>query len=121
MLESLTKTGNLTARSINVIWGGRTPQDMYSDFSDLPINWRFTPVLSRAEPSWTGARGHVQHVLLSTHPDLSRSAVYACGSDAMIRDARALLVEHGLPEKRFYSDAFVCSSSQPTNEKDPPQ
>jgi len=68
-------------------------------------------VLSRADDLWLGARGYVQQNLLLLLPDLSQAVVYACGSDAMIRDARITLTTSGLPDHRFYSDAFVCSAA----------
>jgi CDP-4-dehydro-6-deoxyglucose reductase len=79
---------------------------------NLPVTLEFLPVLSRADSGWSGARGYVQHALLAVQPNLSNSAVYACGSDAMIHGAKELLLENGLPVKQFYSDAFVCTSNQ---------
>ena len=37
------------------------------------------------------ASGYVQHALLASQPDLARTVVYACGSSAMIRSAKASL------------------------------
>ncbi|CAN5737586.1 CDP-6-deoxy-delta-3,4-glucoseen reductase [soil metagenome] len=96
--------------SASVYWGGRVPQDLYADAANTPANVQFTPVLSRADTSWAGARGHVQDVLLVDHPSLDNAAVYACGSDAMIHSARTALTAAGLRPKRFYSDAFVSSN-----------
>jgi CDP-4-dehydro-6-deoxyglucose reductase len=99
-------------RSTTVYWGARVPVDLY-----LPLaaggssSVRYVPVLSRAPADWTGERGYVQQVLLSHRQDYSRAAVYACGSDTMIRSAQEALVAAGLPQKNFYSDAFVCSST----------
>jgi len=45
--------------------------------------------------------------------DLSNTAVYACGSEAMIRSANSSLLAAGLLSSRFFSDAFV--SSAPNN------
>lgn len=111
MLESLALQDAVKPDSIKVYWGGRVEQDLYWDPSEAGVPMIYRPVLSRAGPEWTGARGHVQDVLLSDQPDLSRAVVYACGSDAMIRAAKKLLVVNGLPPRRFYSDAFTCSSS----------
>lgn len=96
--------------SVQVIWGGRTPQDLYLALPTSAEGVRYTPVLSRADASWPGARGHVQDVLLAQRPDLARTAVYACGSDAMIHSARAVLVAAGLAPGRFHADAFVASN-----------
>jgi CDP-4-dehydro-6-deoxyglucose reductase len=112
MLESM---GDLAAekqpRSVTVLWGGRTIQDLYFDAALIPGRFNFVPVLSRAEAGWMGARGHVQHILLSKLPDVTQAAVYACGSEMMIRDAQRTLIAAGLPSNRFYSDAFVCSAA----------
>lgn len=112
MLESMHDlAAEKQPRSVTVLWGGRTPQDLYMDMAGIPGRFNFEPVLSRADAQWTGARGHVQQALLAVMPGLGQAAVYACGSDAMIRDAQTTLTAAGLPNNRFYSDAFVCSAS----------
>jgi CDP-4-dehydro-6-deoxyglucose reductase len=95
-----------------VYWGGRTPDDLYWDVSAVNTKHRYVPVLSRAAAAidWTGARGHVQDALIADEIDLTQAVFYACGSDAMIHSARELLISKGLPERRFHSDAFVCSA-----------
>lgn len=103
-------------RTLTVLWGGRTPADLYCDIASLPGEHALIPVLSRAGDDWTGACGHVQDVLLARHPDLSNASVYACGSDAMIHSARSSLLQAGLAERHFHSDAFVCSSPTTTPE-----
>lgn len=95
--------------SVTLYWGGREPQDLYADPSQWSHLLRYVPVLSRAPEDWTGARGYVQHSLLSDKPDLANMVVYACGSDTMIQSAKAELTQAGLPTNRFYSDAFVPS------------
>ncbi len=97
--------------TLAVYWGGRKPADLYWTPDSLPATCRFVPVLSRADASWPGVRGHVQDALMDGAPDLSRAAVYACGSDTMIHGAHARLIAAGLPERRFSSDAFVCSAA----------
>ena len=70
-------------------------------------NGSFTPVLSRADENWNGARGYVQQQVLRDHPDLSAHQVYACGSPAMITDAQKILTGQGrLKNDAFFSDAF---------------
>ena len=101
-------------RSVSLYWGGRHHVDHYLDPRDAFPDLRYVPVLSRAEATWTGARGHVQDVLVHqvAHGEasaLAGSAVYACGSEDMIHGARRLLGDHGLPPTRFHFDAFVSS------------
>ena len=112
ILEGLAQSPDAARpRTVTVYWGGRKPADLYWAPEMTAFAVRFVPVLSRADASWDGARGHVQHALLADAPDLAGTAVYACGSDAMIHDAHAQLVMAGLPERRFHSDAFVCSAA----------
>jgi CDP-4-dehydro-6-deoxyglucose reductase len=97
--------------SATLYWGGREPQDLYAYPSQWHPSLRYVPVLSRAPVDWTGARGHVQKALLGDKPDWTNTVVYACGSDAMIQSAKVELTQAGLPDKRFYSDAFVPSGT----------
>lgn len=98
-------------RSVSVFWGGRVRDDLYWNTQDVDLDHQFVPVLSRAHTGWEGARGHVQQALLGQRREWDRTAVYACGSDAMIHGARQQLAKAGLSERRFHSDAFVCSAS----------
>ena len=112
MLESLMHVPeDLQPQSITVLWGGRKTEDLYIDIAAIPGKHRYIPVISRPLQGWTGASGYVQDILLSTAPDLSKAAVYACGSDAMIHAAKKLLSNAGLPMAHFYSDAFVSSGN----------
>lgn len=112
ILESIRKMEqNLQPKSIRVFWGGRTIQDLYLDFSDVVEKYKYTPVLSRAEEEWTGAKGYVQNILLQSDCDLEKSVVYACGSNAMIHSAKNALTKAGLLGENFYSDAFVSSNN----------
>lgn len=112
MLESMNDLHTeKQPRSVTILWGGRTQQDLYFDVKMIPGRFSFVPVLSRANAQWTGACGYIQNALLDVMPDLSQAAVYACGSDVMIRDAQTKLTTAGLPTNRFYSDAFVCSAT----------
>lgn len=110
MLEGLEAEGS-RARSVSVFWGGRHPEDLYWDASSCGVPHDYVPVLSRAGDSWQGARGHVQQALLAQPRDWSKTVVYACGSEAMIHDAQRQLAAAGLDDRRFYSDAFVCSAA----------
>jgi CDP-4-dehydro-6-deoxyglucose reductase len=113
MLESLANTEPEQApQSVTVFWGGRTAEDLYFDPQAIPAGHRFVPVLSRAASGWAGVSGYVQNALLAMQPDLARTAVYACGSDAMIRSAKSSLLAAGLPDNRFFADAFVPSAPQ---------
>jgi CDP-4-dehydro-6-deoxyglucose reductase len=100
-------------RSVALLWGNRHADDLYwspgSAAQGMAPPLAYTPVLSRADAAWTGARGHVQQALLQRPYPWAETAVYACGSLSMIDSARAALTAAGLPARRFLSDAFVGS------------
>lgn len=100
-------------RTLHIYHGVRHAAELYDEaalaalLEQLP-NARYTPVLSRADDAWTGARGHVQQQVLRDYADLSGCEVYACGSPLMIHDARVLFTaQAGLPDAAFFSDAFT--------------
>jgi CDP-4-dehydro-6-deoxyglucose reductase len=98
-------------RSVTVYWGGRSVSDLYWNMAERSGIYRYVPVLSRADSTWTGARGYVQSIAIAENPVLSDALVYACGSESMINSARRELLHAGLPAARFHSDAFVSSAS----------
>ena len=114
MLAQLAATPDLQPRSVSLYWGGRQVEDHYLDPASALPGLRYVPVVSRGGASWQGARGHVQDVLLADvalgrAPGLAGAAVYACGSERMIHDARRALADAGLSPRRFHFDAFVGS------------
>jgi CDP-4-dehydro-6-deoxyglucose reductase len=111
ILEGLAQNAQPKPRSITVYWGGRAREDLYWDVSIEGLTHDFIPVLSRADSQWRGARGYVQHAFLSNARELKHAVVYACGSNAMIQDARETLIAAGLQGRRFFSDAFLPSGS----------
>ena len=119
ILSMLSQVATLPAdeqpASVALYWGGRHREDHYLDPEAAHAGLRYVPVMSRGDVAWTGARGHVQDVLVHelAHglvPPLARAAVYACGSEAMIHGARRLLSGAGLPARQFFFDAFVSSN-----------
>jgi CDP-4-dehydro-6-deoxyglucose reductase len=113
MLESLAQClPKKRPRSIKVFWGNRHSEDFYLKLDDIDVEFAYTPVQSRPNAGWPGPNGYVQDVLLLTKPDLTSAAIYACGSDGMIRSAKQSLVDAGLPSGRFHSEAFVTSGDK---------
>lgn len=94
-----------------VVVGARNKEDLFwNPKTKNNINFKYIPVLSRPKEDWKGAKGYVQNILLEQNIDLSKAQVYACGSNDMIESARELLTKNLLPEKQFYSDAFICTN-----------
>jgi CDP-4-dehydro-6-deoxyglucose reductase len=86
-------------------------QDFYINLNEIAGHFSHFNVLSQPTKDWTGKEGYVQNVLLDLEPNLENAAVYACGSDAMIKSARVALLDAGLSSRQFYFDAFVSTST----------
>lgn len=98
-------------KEFHLFYGGRILNDIIEIPEFENIKLKFYPCLSRNTlPDVSCYNGYVQYALLKAGLDLSHAEVYACGSSHMIVEAKALLVQNGLREKYFYSDAFVSSN-----------
>jgi len=112
MVSELVQTGEISRlRSCSVYFGCRTQSEMFFDASVwFPQGLTFLSVYSREavadrEPSY------IQDQVASNKVIDPNIRVYACGSNAMISDAKKLMLERGLDENNFYSDAFLASEA----------
>ena len=112
MVEQMLAEGD--RRNVHIYWGGHTQQSFYSQ---LPELWskehshiHYIPVVSGDDLHWTGRRGLVHQAVMEDHADLSQYDVYACGTPLMIEAAQQDFTAGGLPEDRFFADAFVESA-----------
>ena len=118
MLEQMSQL-ELSAqgvKSVRVYLGGRTRHELYWQPELHTIQgplFEFFPCVSREKLANHAEHGYVQTVFAqhihSKGLNLQHTAVYACGSNPMIQDARRTLLELGLPPHHFYSDAFVST------------
>ena len=74
--------------------------------AELGGQFRFLPVLSRADESWQGRRGHVQTHVLEAIGDRRDVNVYVCGMKAMVDDLRAQLKALGFDRKRIIYEKY---------------
>lgn len=111
LLEELAVTPSLASRHrLRVFWGNREGYSFCWDPAALGLDVEFYQLLSGADETWGGRRGHVHRAAIEDGIDVENTVVYACGSDAMIASSREMLVAQGLPAQRFFSDAFVSSN-----------
>ncbi len=111
LLEELaTQPAQGAHQRLAVLWGNREASSFWWEPSALGLDLAFDCLLSGRDPGWSGRRGYVQDAAIEQGFDPFDTAVYACGSSAMIASARAALLALGLPARRFFSDAFVSSS-----------
>ncbi|MBL0719359.1 CDP-6-deoxy-delta-3,4-glucoseen reductase [Piscinibacter sp. Jin2] len=99
-------------------WGGRRAADLYRDdwareaAAALP-NLHYVPVLSEAEPGWTGRTGFVHEAVMADLPDLSGHEVYACGAPVMVSAAqRDFILQCRLPDDAFFADSFTSEADK---------
>lgn len=112
ILEQLDENNSAVKdKNIYLFFGGRKEDDLFWKPNFKNIKVEYIPVLSRSTADWEGAKGYVQDIVLSKEINLSDSVLYACGSENMIRDSRILLLQNGLSEDVFYSDAFISSTT----------
>jgi len=98
-------------RPMILLWGLRREEDIYyqEEFSEMEKRhpqFRSVTTLSKPSSGWTGARGRVTDLLPEHVKEISDVQVYLCGSGAMIRDARILLQEGGLPKSAIHYERF---------------
>src|SRR5262245_26174521 len=96
---------------VTLYWGMRTAADRYlhneiQAWSGRLSEFRYVPVLSRADGAWTGRRGHVQQAVAEDFDDLSAHAIYLCGSPNMIAEARITFSARGASMAHLYADGF---------------
>ncbi|MDM0018900.1 2Fe-2S iron-sulfur cluster-binding protein [Variovorax saccharolyticus] len=101
---------------VSLYWGMRTEADLYlqdeiRSWADRFDDFRYVPVLSRADAGWSGRRGHVQQAVLEDFEDLSEHAIYLCGSPAMIGDAKRAFLARNASIDHLYSDSFTFQST----------
>lgn len=104
----------LTNKKIWLLWGGRKKEDLFWEPTcDLP-SFSYIPVLTREE-EWQGERGYIQEIATKLPINWNTAQVYACGSEQMIQNAQALLIQQGLKEEHFFADIFVAGGNSNKN------
>ena len=116
MIEDLLHAGD--DRPITLYWGVRTEKDLYAkelidDFAVRHPDFRFVPVLSEPESSWTGRTGFVHEALLADYPELAAFEIYMSGPPAMVHAARKQFLAHGGTEDHLHYDSFDFAPDVP--------
>lgn len=99
-------------RDVHIYWGMQYEKELYCneliELAQRNEHISFTPVLSRETTAPDGGElGYVQNKVIKDFDSFDNIEVYACGSIRMIEEAKSLLLQHGLPENSFFSDAFT--------------
>jgi CDP-4-dehydro-6-deoxyglucose reductase, E3 len=112
ILSMLVSAPKRNCGELFLYWGNRLRSDAYlhARLEELARMQRlsYTPIFSREHGSGVGP-AHVQDQMVLDHQDLEQAQVYACGSAAMIEDARKRCESMRLPADRFVADPFTAS------------
>ena len=110
MIESLDALAG--PPPVTLLFGVRSREDIlyaneFAARAERDPRFRFEPTLSRPDRDWTGRTGYVQTHFAELLTDVPDAAVYVCGLNAMVRDARDVLRKTlGLPRDRVQSERF---------------
>ena len=107
ILDALNrKTPPETPPSIHIFQGARFQNEILRIpvFENLTIQTHLCLSRERTDGTETG---YVQDVFLKAGIPIESCEFYACGSQAMTRDAKKTLLQHGMNPHQFHSDAFV--------------
>ena len=123
---------------VTLYWGARTRPDLYlhdeiSSWAARLSEFRYVPVLSRADSDWEGRRGYVQDAAIQDlGHELAEHAIYLCGSPTMIAEAKRTLLARQASIHHIYAEGFtqragasispgVSSCAQPAQAPRPPR
>ena len=102
---------NIPYKNIYLIFGNRWEKDILyrKEMEELAAkhpNFHFTPVLSRDNPEWKGAKGYVHHVYQELYADKRPASFYLCGWRDMLHDARKNLEEMGYDRSKIMFESY---------------
>jgi CDP-4-dehydro-6-deoxyglucose reductase len=108
LLHAHLKEGS---QAFTLLFGVRYEQSLmyrqeWEEFAKRYPHFRFIPVVSRPEPSWTGRTGHVQAHLEEAVGERRDLDVFLCGMKAMVDDVRSILKEKGFDKKQLLFEKY---------------
>jgi CDP-4-dehydro-6-deoxyglucose reductase len=103
---------------VSLYWGERTAADLFllddvRTWGERLYDFNFVPVLSRAEVTWEGRTGYVQHAVTADFDDLSEHAIYLCGSPTMISSAKLDFIDRRASIEHIYTEGFTLQRERP--------
>ena len=96
---------------LTLIFGERTERELLyrKEFEALQRkhkNFRYVPTLSRENEKWKGERGYVQAVVQKYIKQPEKTEAYICGMKEMVDDAKAVLLQLGVPKDNIMTEKF---------------
>jgi CDP-4-dehydro-6-deoxyglucose reductase len=98
-------------RDMTLFWGVRAERDLYAhgvleELARRSGRLRYVPVLSSAEPGWSGRRGYVHEAVLADFGSLEGLEIYASGPPEMIEAIRREFPARGMGPGQLSFDSF---------------
>lgn len=113
MLEQIVEQG--CQQPVHLYYGVRQSADLcelarIQALGERLPAFRFTPVISDADPDWPGKRGYITEHLDSSELRDSDSDLYVCGPPPMVDSIRIWLQEQQLNRVQLYYERFTESN-----------
>ncbi len=101
-----------TPYNVWLFYGVRTEDELversrWEEWEAEGGNFRYVPVLSRADETWEGERGYVQDALLKHIPRPGDMDIYICGLWKMVEEVVEVAKESGFNWKKIHYERFV--------------
>ncbi len=114
MLQHVLADGEHAVRgpSLTLLQGARMSEDLlyrneFEEFEQRHQRFRFRPVLSQAEATWSGRTGHIQQHLFEALGEKSDGVdVYLCGCREMVGEISESLLAHGFDEDAVIHEKY---------------
>ncbi len=99
------------SRKISLYWGVRFAERLFiknelEELANRQALFAFTPVLSRAEDDWQGAKGYAHEVAVHGIANLNDYDIYISGNPKMVNSAVAACQNAGADSSRLFLDYF---------------
>jgi ferredoxin-NADP reductase len=99
------------SQNFTLLFGVRYEQSLmyrheWEEMARRHPHFRFMPVLSRPDATWTGRTGHVQAHLDEALGGRIDQDVFMCGMKAMVDDVRSILKEKGFEKKQILFEKY---------------
>lgn len=109
ILEAMIQLPN--PQHTQLYWGVSELSDLHLDECfkawAKSYDWfSYIPVYSGKDSTWMGRKGLVHEAVLSDHPNLAQTQIYASGPDDMVFAASKAFQDCGLKTYAFYSDTL---------------
>lgn len=73
--------------------------------------------LSKAPQDWFGLKGRLSPMHLKQVRDIAERAVYVCGPDGFMQQAKSMLLQAGVSETQYHQEAFTAARVKNTVEQ----